>query len=107
MCMFTVSNDFFMPSDTVIVRSCGLSGPVELLFLFALFYCSLDLCYGVCYVGCLQFSCFLSICLFISCVLCMTVLVNCLLNAFVICMGEVNVFFLKFIGLLWVVFGFC
>ena len=34
-------------------------------------------------------------CLFVLCVLCLTVLVNCLLNAFVICMGEVNVFAFK------------
>ena len=31
------------------------------------------------------------------CVLCLTVLVNCLLNAFAICVGEVNVFYLKVI----------
>ena len=34
-------------------------------------------------------------CLFVLCVLCLTVLVNCLLNAFAICVGEVNVFYLK------------
>ena len=42
----------------------------------------LDLCYGECYVGCLQFECFLSMCLFVLCVICLTVLVNCFLNAF-------------------------
>ena len=32
----------------------------------------------------------------VSCVcLCLTVLVNCLLNAFAVCVGEVNVFYLK------------
>ena len=38
------------------------------------------------------------------CVLCLTVLVNCLLNAFDICVGEVIVFSLKVIVL---VFGLC
>ena len=42
---------------------------------------------------------FLSMCLFVLCILCLTVLVNCLLNAFAICVGEVNVFFLKIIVL--------
>ena len=38
---------------------------------------------------------------------CLTVLVNCLLNAFAICVGEVTVFSLKVIVLLWVVLVFC
>ena len=77
---------------------------------FALFCCRLDLfvvsimlvvctvC-GECYVSCLQFECFLSMCLFGLCVLCLTVLVNCLLNAFAICVEEVNVLSLKVIVL--------
>ena len=74
--------------DVDVIRPCGV-------VVFALFYCRLDLCCGECYVGCLQFQCFLSMCLFVLCDLCLTVLVNCLLNAFAICMGEVNVFSLK------------
>ena len=44
-------------------------------------------------------SVFLSMCLLVLCVLCLTVLVNCLLNAFAICVGEVTVFSLKVIVL--------
>ena len=44
-------------------------------------------------------SVFLSMCLFVLCVLCLTVLVNCLLNAFAICVGDVSVFYLKFMVL--------
>ena len=73
-----------------------LSGHVELLFVFALFYCRLDLCCGECYGG---LCVFLSMCLFVLCVLCLTMLVNCLLNAFAICVGEVNVFSLKVVVL--------
>ena len=46
-----------------------------------------------------SFSVFLSMCLVVLCVLCLTVLVNCLLNALTICVGEVNVFSLKFMVL--------
>ena len=42
----------------------------------------------------------LSMCLFVLCVLCLSVLVNCLLNAFAICVGEVDVFYLKVIVLI-------
>ena len=73
--------------------SCGV-------VVFALIYCCLDLCCGKCYFGCLQFECFL---IYVSCLFCVfyvwTVLVNCLLKAFTICLGEVNVFPLKFIVL--------
>ena len=54
------------------------------------------LCWFVC-----NLKVFLSICLFVVCILCSTVLVNCLVNAFAICVGEVNVFSLKAIVLLW------
>ena len=73
--------------DIDFIRPCGV-------VVFALFYCSLDMC-CVCYVGCLQLSVFISMCLFVLCVLCLTVLVNCLLNVFAICVGEVHVFSLK------------
>ena len=42
---------------------------------------------------------FLYMCLFLLCVLCLTVSVNCVLNAFAICVGKVNVFYLKVIVL--------
>ena len=42
---------------------------------------------------------FRSMCLFVLCVLYLTVLLNCLFNAFIICVGEVNVFYLKVIVL--------
>ena len=74
--------------DVDFIRPCGI-------VVFALFYCHLDLCCGECYVGCLQFGVFLSMCLFVLCVLCLTVLVNCLLNVFAICVGEGSVFSLK------------
>ena len=70
--------------DVDFIRLCGV-------FVFALFYCHLDLCCGECYVRCLQIECvpiYVSVSL---CVLCLTVLVN----AFVICVGEVSVFSLK------------
>ena len=62
--------------DIDFIRPCGV-------VVFALFYCRLNLCCGECYVGCLQFECFLSMCLFVLCVLCLTVLVNCLLSVWV------------------------
>ena len=37
--------------DVDFIRPC-------IVVVFALFYCCLDLCYGECYVGCLQFECF-------------------------------------------------
>ena len=46
-------------------------------------------------------SVFLSMCLLVWCVLCLTLLVNCLLNAFAIYVGEVTVFSLKVIVLVW------
>ena len=61
--------------DIDFIRPCGV--------VFALFYCRLNLCCGECYVGCLQFECFLSMCLFVLCVLCLTVLLNCLLSVWV------------------------
>ena len=85
-------------SDVDFIRPCGV-------VVFALFYCHLDLCCGECYVGCLQFECFPNY-EFVLCVLCLTVLVNCLLNAFVICVGEVNLFSLKVIVLFWIVLLF-
>ena len=74
-----------------------------------MFYCRLELCCGECYIGCLQFECFpIDVSIYL-CVLCLIVLVNCLLNTLAICVGEVNVFSLKVIGLFlgcfWVVFG--
>ena len=55
-----------------------LSGPVELLFL---------LCFITAWT-CVVVSVILVVCS-------LSVLVNCLLNAFAICVGGVNVFFLK------------
>ena len=54
------------PSGHMCLRCLMLtsSGPVELC-VFALFYCLLDLCFGECYVGCLQFQCvpvYVSVC---------------------------------------------
>ena len=69
-----------------------LSGPVELFLLcfIAAWTCIVVLCWLSAVL-----SVFLSMCLFVLCVLYLTVLVNCLLNAFAICVGEVNVFYLK------------
>ena len=76
------------PSGPMCLRCLVLtfSGPVELLFCFVL----LPL---VMLVVC-SLSVFLSMC-----VSCLTVLVNCLLNVFTMCVGEVNIFCLKVIGL--------
>ena len=62
---------------------------------FASFYCRLDLCCGECYFGCLQCVCFLIYVSVVLCVLCLNVLVICLFNVFAICVGEVNIFYLK------------
>ena len=75
-----------------------LSGPVGLLFLLCVIATWTCVVVSVMLVVC-SFSVFLSMCLFVLCVLCLTVLVNCLLNVFAICVGEVNVFSLKVIGL--------
>ena len=77
-----------------------LSGPVELLFLLCFIAAWTCVVVSVMLVVC-SFSVFLSMCLFL---LCLTVLVNCSLNAFAICVGEGNVFSLKFIVLF---FGLC
>ena len=75
-----------------------LSGPVELLFLLCFIATWTCVVVSVMLVVC-SWSVFLSMCLFF-CVFCLTVLVNCLLNAFIICVGEVSVFFLKVMVLL-------
>ena len=71
-----------------------LSTPMELLFLLC-FIAALDLCCGECYVGCLQFECFhinVSVCF-------VCFMFDCFGELFVecaaICVGEVNVFSLK------------
>ena len=80
-----------------------LSGPVELLFLLCFTATWTCVVVSVMLVVC-SWSVFLSMCLFVLCVFCLTVLVNCLLNAFVICVGEVSVFFFESYG---VVVGLC
>ena len=82
--------DFIMPSRVVV---------------FALFYYWTLTCLVVIVIVFVCSLCvFLSMCLFVLGVLCLTVLVNCLLNAFAICVGEVNVFSLKVIVLIWLCF---
>ena len=71
-----------------------LSAPVELLFLLCFIAAWTCVVASIRLVVC-SLSVSLSMCLFLLCVLCLTVLVTCLLNAFAICVGEVNVFFLK------------
>ena len=72
-----------------------LSGPVELLFLLCFIAAWKCVVVSVMLVVC-SLNVFPSMCLF---VLCLTVLVNCSLNAFAICVGEVTVFSLKVIVL--------
>ena len=72
-----------------------LSGSVELLFLLCFIAGWTCVVVSVMLVVC-SLSVFLSMCMF---VLCWTVLVNCWLNAFAICVGELTVFSLKVIVL--------
>ena len=75
-----------------------LTLPVELLFLLCFIAAWTCVGVSVMLVVC-SFSVFLSMCLLVLCLLCLTILVNCLLNAFSICVGEVTVFSLKVIVL--------
>ena len=76
-----------------------LSGHAELWFLLC--FIVTWICVVVSIILVVYSLCvFLYMCLFVMCVLCLTVLVNCLLDAFAICVGEVNVFYLKVIVLI-------
>ena len=77
-----------------------LSGSVE-LFLLCFIVAWTCVVVSVMLVVC-SLSVFLSMHLFVLCVICLIVSVNCLLNAFAICVGEVNVFSLKVMVLLFV-----
>ena len=78
--------------DVDFIRPCGV-------VVLALFYYRLELCCGVCYVGCLQLECFpiyVSVCLVCFKFDCDGELFS---NAFAICVGVVNDFSLKVIVL--------